>query len=477
MKRFLTTLSTLLLFAACGKDLLPPLPTPSPEEGEGELPSEPPVVRGADYVFDDAELPRLCISITVDEWNKLLKLYDQDHHNHSYVQCTSVLLDRGEESFTSQDVGLRLRGQTSRRRPEGSSGEKHSSTNPNWHHAHFGLNCRTFTEEGDLAGVRRINLKYPKEDPSFIREHFCFDLLSRYGVWTAPKTSWCRLYLTVGEDSPAYFGIYLMSESIDRQYVKRRAEFGEEKGFLWKCAWGANLRDTDDWRFHQDDNSSNTYAYELKEDDAALFDPAKAQLKDFIKNLNKLKGAEFYNWIQQVCDVDLLLKMYAANVALGHWDDYWNDMNNFYLYFNSRDAKNYKVYMLPYDYDNTLGTSHNCGVQNDSGRQNPYRWGLEECVLLYKILEVSDFKARYTQYLKDFSTVDNPWTGQSQSASRIRGWQEFLRPYLRNDTGEDMVIKDLPASWGNHSEYRLLEDNSNNWFKVKAQSIASWIKK
>ena len=463
MRRFRTLLAVfLVLLASCGKDQI------TLDD------STDAVYQGAANIFDDTQLPRLLISVSESEWNRLLQLYDKDHHNHTYIKCSSVTLSRGDDNFAVRDAGLRLRGQTSRRRPEGHGGQPHQSVNPDWHHAHFGLNFRTFSDSASIGGIRRINLKYAKEDPSYIREHFCFDLLSKYGIWTAPMTSWCRLYLKVGNDSQAYFGVYLMTESIDMQYVGRRPGFGTQKGWLWKCAWGANLRDRDDWRFHQDDNSSNTYAYELKDENPESFEPAKAQLKDFITKLNTLKGPEFYSWIQKVLDVDLFLKMYAANVALGHWDDYWNDMNNFYLYFNSRDINDYKVYMLPYDYDNTLGTSHNCGVQSDSGRHDPYHWGLEECVLMYKLLAISDFRARYTVYLRDFSSVDNPWTGQLQSASRIRKWQELLEPYVKNDTGEDMTIKDAPASWGNHHEYRLLEDCPDNWFKVKADSIKSY---
>ena len=79
--------------------------------------------------------------------------------------------------------------------------------------------------------------------------------------------------------------------------------------------------------------------------------------------------------------MDLLLRTYAAFVALGHWDDYWNDMNNFYLYFDSTSKDDYKVYMIPYDLDNTLGTSHNCGVQTDSGRHDPFRSGEKDADL------------------------------------------------------------------------------------------------
>lgn len=451
-----------LLAASCGKDSI--IIDGGPLEHD----------RGPSYVFDDTQLPLLSINVSEEEWNRFLELYDRDNHNHDYVKCYSVTMQRGDVTHRVENAGIRLRGQTSRRRPEGKSGQKHSATNPTWHHVHFGLHFRKFNEEGSLAGVRRINLKYAKEDPTYIREHYCFDLLLRYGVWTAPLTSWCRLSLQVGNTPAANFGVYLMMESIDHQYVKNRPQFGGSDGFLWKCGWGANLRDKDNWKFHIDDNSSGSYSYELKDDDEAAFSTAKAQILDFITKLNNLKGSEFYNWIQNVCDVDLLLKMYAANVALGHWDDYWNDMNNYYLYFNSRSTTDYKVYMLPYDYDNTLGTSHYCGVQSDSGRQNPYKWGLDECVLLPKLLQITDFRAKYTSYLKDFASEDNQWTGVLQSSSRIRLWHSLISPYVSNDTGEDMVIRDRPASWGNHPEYRVLEDSRNNWFRVKAASIAGW---
>lgn len=426
--------------------------------------------------FDDTALPALTISISESEWNNLLEDYDKDNHTHEYVKCRTVALERDGGTLKCADAGLRLRGNTSRRRPEGHSGDKHSQGDVRWRRVHYGLHLHKFNEGGNLAGIRRINLKYAKEDPTYIREHFCYDLLTRYGVWTAPQSSWCRLSLRVGDSPAVYMGVYMMTESIDRQYVRNRPLFGADDGFLWKCNWGANLRDTDSRLFHLDDDSSKEYVYDLKSDDAADLVPATAQLKDFISNLQHLKGDSFRNWISRVCDVDLLLKMYAANVALGHWDDYWNNKNNFYLYFNSRDPFNYKVYMLPYDYDNTLGTSHNCGVQHDSGRQDPYRWGIDECILISKILQVAEFRNIYTQYLRDFSTVDNPWTGVSQSAERIRQWQTLLAPYVPNDTGEDMEIRDRPASWGNHSEYRLLSDDSKNWFRVKAGSISSYLK-
>ena len=57
------------------------------------------------------------------------------------------------------------------------------------------------------------------------------------------------------------------------------------------------------------------------------------------------------------------------------------------------------------------------------------------------------------------------------SVARIKAWQQQIISYISNDTGEDMSISDRPASWGNHSEYRLMDTGSNNFFKVKKSSI------
>ena len=87
---------------------------------------------------------------------------------------------------------------------------------------------------------------------------------------------------------------------------------------------------------------------------------------------------------------------------------------------------------------------------------------------MVKVLQNSEWKARYIQYLKEL------WAGsfsQAASAERIKAWQGMIKQYVVNDTGEDMTVSDKPASWSNHGEYRLLENSSNNFFKVKAQSI------
>lgn len=438
----------------------------------GELPE--PVKEGYDYVWDDDVLPEVHLSVSLAEWNRLLALYDANAFTTQYVQATLSFVKDGETTVID-NVGLRLKGNTSRRRPEGSYGQMHQRDNTDWHHAHFGVNLRKFADDDahTIQGVRKLHLKWFKDDPAYVREVFCYELFRRAGVWTAVRDNYCRLWLHVeGDSKEAYYGVYELMEPIDKNYLKdRKNRFGSNKGYLWKCrnsAAGLNNPNGDIW---YDDDTDDRHAYTL-ETQTEEFDSARVQLVDFMNKLNGLNDNEFYTWIQQVTDVDLLLKTYAVNVAVGMWDDYWNNANNYYIYFNGKGLTGYKFFFIPYDYDNTLGTSLRCGVQDDAGRQNPLNWGNNNNRLIARILRFNDFKQKYITYLKELIDAPNALMDRASSQARIRSWQQRIEPYVNNDTGEDTAIEDKPASWGNHSEYRLLKNGSDNFFTVKAASIS-----
>ena len=150
------------------------------------------------------------------------------------------------------------------------------------------------------------------------------------------------------------------------------------------------------------------------------------------------------------------------------WDDYWCNSNNYYLYFNSTDPAKYKVFFIPYDYDNTLGTS---GII-DAGRQDPMNWGNDSYPLMVKILQNPTWANKYKGYLRELC-ADGGLFSWEVSHARISAWQDSIWGLVSNDTGEDMYIEDFPAGWGNHGEYRIMSDGSNNYFKVKAAAVAA----
>ena len=432
-----------------------------------------PVKEGYDYVWDDAVIPEIHLEVSLSEWNRLLSLYDANAFTTQYVMATATFVKEGETTVIDS-VGLRIKGNTSRRRPEGYYGQMHQRDNTDWHHAHFGVNLRKYVDDDahTIQGVRKLHLKWFKDDPAYVREVFCFELFRRAGVWTALRDNYCRLWLHVeGDSHEAYYGVYGMLEPIDKRYLKdRKNRFGSSDGYLWKCrnaAAGLNNPNGDIW---YDDDTDDRHAYTL-ETNTSEFDSARVQLVDFMNKINGLSDNDFRTWIQQVTDVDLLLKTYAVNVAVGMWDDYWNNANNYYLYFNGTGTSGYKFYFIPYDYDNTLGTSLRCGVQDDEGRHSPLNWGNDNNRLIARLLKFDDFKAIYIKHLKFLVKSGNAMMDRQTAQARIRSWQRKIEQYVNNDTGEDTAIEDRPAPWGNHSEYNLLKSDSENFFTVKAASI------
>jgi spore coat protein H len=418
---------------------------------------------GTGYIYDINSIPCITLEISTAEWNKLLSYFDQNPDNQEYIHSNFRLLKDGKH-LSLKDIGLRIRGNTSRRRPEGSKGQAHSSTKPTWHHASFALSFKKFVSGQEMAGAEKLNLKWFKDDATYAREVYCYDLFERFGVWTAPQSSYCRLKIKINEDTDTiYYGVYQMVEPVDKDFIKNRLiKFTDKEGNLWKSNWGADFKSSDKTQMGIENITlTQTYipVYDLKTNESQL-DAAKTQLADFITNLNSKTGADFKTWISEKMDVELFLKTYAVSVICGMWDDYWCNKNNFYFYFDSSG----KFYFIPFDYDNTLGTS---SIIKDSGRQDPLNWGNTNYPLVTKIIAIPEYKALYIGYLKELCNSNNDYFYVDKSMARIINWQNKVRPFVNNDTKEDTQILDTPASWGNCSFYRLLDQN-NNYFKIRA---------
>ena len=67
-------------------------------------------------VFDINSLPSISISVRGTDWNSLLEKYDADKYTRDYIKCKFCFLKDGEQTII-EEAGLRLHGNTSRRRP------------------------------------------------------------------------------------------------------------------------------------------------------------------------------------------------------------------------------------------------------------------------------------------------------------------------------------------------------------------------
>ena len=437
-----------------------------------------PPVQDSLVLFQLNELPEIKLEVPVEQWNKLLQNFDINPQNEEYI-VAHYTFRQGSKEVKLDSMAIRIRGNTSRRRPEGSTGQLHNAATPDWHHAHFALKFDKYRKTQKFNGLSKVNLKWFKDDAAYAREVYCYELFRRYNVWTAPKASYCRVSIHVsGDAQPAYFGVYAMIESIDEDYIAaRKDKWPAEPGFLWKCGWAgsynANFVSTASMGVEDvklDPAKSKYFAYDLKTREKELA-AAQAQLQSFIQELNWRSGAGLELWLENNMDVELFLKAYAVNVMVGMWDDYWANANNFYFYFDP----NGKAYFIPYDYDNTLGTSYFF----NAGTKDLLNWGnMTDRPLITKILEVERWRNLYKSYLKELADANKPYFYVTASQQRITTWQNLIRPYVSNDTGEDMLIDDVPAPWGNASFYRLFSGDDQggasgnaNFFTTKVKQV------
>lgn len=223
MKNLLLLLFLSCFIVSCDKD---------PNEGTDPTPTDPELFRMED-------IPEITLEFSLADWNALLSNYDLNPKNEKKVVANfDFKLDGNTISLDS--IGLKLRGNTSRRRPEGDTGQAHNATAPDWHHCHFGLDFAKNRDAQRFVGLEKLNLKWFKDDADYVREVYCYDLFERYGIWTAPQASYCRLTIKVeGDAAPAYYGVYAMVESVDEDFIAKRAEhWNASPGYLWKCGYG-----------------------------------------------------------------------------------------------------------------------------------------------------------------------------------------------------------------------------------------------
>lgn len=443
-----------------------------------------------DFIFGTDAVAEITLTIDRSEWNTLLENYDTNPKNEDCIHA-DFKMTKGEYTWQAEDIGMRLRGNTSRIRPQ---------QGDNYYQAHFKIDFEEWIEddtieEGKLAGcMKGIILKRFKDDPTYVREVFGYNFFRKNGIWTAPRAGYTRLFINIveenGETTELDYGVYAMIEEINKQFLKERSEittqigtkFNGNKGNLWKCCWqsskGASMAtDFDAYRsfgveeIFLDETKSMRYDYDLKTNKDDLIS-ARDEFIDFIYALNDLSTVEeikaFY---KKKMDVDLFLKTYACNVLLGMDDDYWNNKNNYYFYFDKKG----KCYFIPYDYDNILGT--NCF--DDTATENPIEWGRDgvKAPLIEKLLSVPEYKQMYVDYLLELSEESSFVEGSKTEILRLQGMvEEYVKSSDLTYTDTFSSIGDNTASWcSNYGKYKLLSDDENtNYFKAKAKSVNAY---
>jgi hypothetical protein len=122
-------------------------------------------------------------------------------------------------------------------------------------------------------------------------------------------------------------------------------------------------------------------------------------LADFMSTITQTSDTDFPNAIMQAFDVDGFLRRMALDVLSGHWDNYWVNANNYYLFLHPETRR---WDFIPYDFDNAFGINW---IGSDWAWQNIYDWknlgdDRPNTPLANRLFAVPEFSNRYSFYMK-----------------------------------------------------------------------------
>jgi len=318
-------------------------------------------------IFRDDVIPRIDIILPADS---LVYILDDANAQSNYHFHATFIFDNGTIRDTLNDVGFRLRGNTSR------TADKNS----------FKISFNTYVPGRDYYGLEKMNINGEHNDPSIIRSKLGWDIAAQIGI-PASRCNHVSLYV-----NDEYFGLFANVEHVDEEFVDLR--FGSKDGNLYKCLYPADLHylgsNPDEYKLEV----FGRQVYQLKTN---TNENDYSQLANFIDVLNNTPTNDLACELEQVFNVNQYLKYIVFDILIGNWDGPIFNKNNFYLYENPQNGL---IEYIPYDIDNTFGIDW-LGV--DWANRNIYNWSSssEYRPIYEKLMEVPEYQKRFTYYLRN----------------------------------------------------------------------------
>lgn len=347
-------------------------------------------------VFRDDVIPRIDITIPPSSLNAIYNNVTSDQEYQAIF-----VFDNGTIRDTVEDIGFRLRGNTSRFSAKKS----------------FKISFNTYVSGRKYYGLEKMNLNGEHNDPSIIRSKLCWDLHRDLGI-PASRSNHVDVYI-----NGQYYGLYMNVEHIDEEFVDLR--FGNQDGNLYKCYWGVDFNYLNDNPNSYKIDNNGQRIYELKTN---LDTDDYSDLAEFIDILNNEPAANFQCRIEEIFNVQSFLKSLAVEVMTGHWDGPSLNKNNCYLYKNTATGK---FEYIPFDLDNTIGVNF---IQIwDMGTRDIYQWynTSENRPLFERFMVYQEYKDLFSYYINDI--IQNHWdtTAYFPHVDQIKN---MLTPSAINDT-------------------------------------------
>jgi len=370
----------------------PVAPTNPADPTEPSNPTEPPVPGGDlteqqlfDALFDIRNKVQLQLDMSGNELQKMQDDYEKYSRMGSKspiyrmgdLQVTVTTPENVQYSYTVPEVGVRMKGNTSRT-------DFYNSSDGIYNIIHlkldfqetfddedyYGSDAKVWDEEArdarkdrTFATLEKMDLRWNRcDDSTFLKEYFAFATYRENGV-PSPHTNLCS-FDWAGE----HMGVFTINEPIDKIFIEKYLPEEAQGGDLYKCGWAgsnsASFTSTNSIGI-EDEDKGEFYAFDLKTNKKT------SQNEALINLIQKLgSGAVTKESFAELVDIGNFLPYSAVSYLVGNPDDMRNNYNNFYVYFRGDTGQ---AMIFPYDFDRCLGvTVHWNPTGNGVTKDNPF---------------------------------------------------------------------------------------------------------
>lgn len=412
-------------------------------------------------LFDIENKVSVNIFMTKSEIGKLKSDYhkytEKDENSKSEIyRKADVTFTIGSESYTVEEVGIRLKGNRTVQPIYDYDGTpnlcsfKLSFDETFDNEIEYGDDIKQWSSVAErdarkkrtFATLNELDIKWNiSYDESNIREIYATKLFEESDSLVQ------KINLSQMQFNGNNYGLVKIYEPVDKKFLEKRLPKSALGGDLYKCMWSEcdnNGKRTNKWN-GATYTVDNSYGIQ-KNSEGKKFN---FNLKTNKKTSNHESLINFLNVINQpniskeelekVLDVDSYANFMAAEYFAGDPDDIRNNFNNHYIYFRKDNGK---AIFIVYDNDRTLGITY--GMNINCTKIDPYSnkaasMGSQLNPLIKNTItedslpSLSYVKDKYTSALKNLSetkmlTSDDDFN-EMYNTARFN-YEDIITPYL-----------------------------------------------
>ncbi len=413
------------------------------------------------------------IFISDDELEKINQDYyrfsEFDSKSPIYRMC-DLVITYGEEEVYIKEVGIRMKGNTSRR-------DFYTKKDGIYNLVHFKISFKeTFDDEDEydqpkvwtdstlrdqrkdrkFLGMETLDLKWNKNyDATHVRQIYAYDKFRENGL-LAPHVTLAQVKM-----KGLSLGLYEVLETIDKNFIERYLPEKDWGGDLYKVGWnnykGGDLTPLQNPNEVGVEDEMNAYFpnYDLKTN------KKKSNHQDMLNLLDRLNNTPIKDLdtvVGEILDMNYWTMFEAVSYLVGNPDDIRNHYNNYYLYFM---GSTHKAIIIPYDYDRVMGVTKDWNPTGDAMTKiepnllaNTMQNGTQQINPLYKHVLLNPNSVWNREYLGRLQEIIE---------SKQFTLEDFLPYYKKAKTlYQDKVVPEIDKIKTSYIGFSLTESSSIN---------------